>query len=112
MHLLSDHVMMCLSTQTIEVSGPACFSVCYVVSGASQLICLLKILFVRTLLHDGSVDDRFDVVLPITGVDHPLSFRVLLHILLHKHPFEAHVRRHRLETEIKCIMCVKPHSVQ
>lgn len=69
---LSDHVM-CLSTQTIEASGPACFSV-YVVSGASQLICLLKIMFVRTLLHDGSVDDRFDVVLPITGVDHPLSF--------------------------------------
>lgn len=46
---LPDPVMMCLSTQNIKVSGPACFSVCYVVSGVGQLICVLKILFVRSL---------------------------------------------------------------
>lgn len=47
--LLSVHVMTCLSTQNIKVSGPACFSVCYVVSDVGQLICVLKISFVRSL---------------------------------------------------------------
>lgn len=84
------------------MSGPACFSV-HVVVEAGKLICLLKTLSAWSkLLHDGSVYVRFDVILSVAGIDYPLSFRVLPHLLLHKHSFEAHVRCHRLEREIEC----------
>lgn len=36
----------------------------------------------RTSLHDGSVNDGFDVVLSVSRVDDPLSFGVLLDVVL------------------------------
>lgn len=52
----------------------------------------------RGSLHDGSVDDRLDVVLSVPRVDHTLPFGVLLDVALGKQ-LEAHVRGHRLRTE-------------
>lgn len=49
----------------------------------------------RWLLHDGSVDDRLNVVLPVPGVDDPLSLGGLFDVLLCE-DLKAHVRRHRL----------------
>lgn len=37
-----------------------------------------------TSLHDGSVNDRLDVVLSVSRVDHPLSFGVLFDVILCK----------------------------
>lgn len=49
-------------------------------------------------LHDGSVNDRFDVVLPVSRVDDTLPFGVLLDVALRKQ-LKAHVWGHRLRTE-------------
>lgn len=44
----------------------------------------------RTSLHDGSVDDGLDVVLPVARVDHTLPLRVLFDVALLEE-LEAHV---------------------
>lgn len=52
----------------------------------------------QSSLHDGSVNDRFDVVLPVPRVDDALPFGVLLDVALSKQ-LKAHVRGHRLRRE-------------
>lgn len=52
----------------------------------------------RRSLHDGSVDDRLDVVLSVPRVDDALPLGVLLDVALRKQ-LEAHVRGHRLRTK-------------
>lgn len=47
-------------------------------------------------LHDGSVNDRLDVVLSVPRVDDTLPFGVLLDVALSKQ-LKAHVRGHRLK---------------
>lgn len=49
-------------------------------------------------LHDGSVNDRLDVVLSVPRVDDTLPFGVLLDVALSKQ-LKAHVRGHRLKRE-------------
>lgn len=49
-------------------------------------------------LHDGSVNDRLDVVLSVPRVDDTLPFGVLLDVALSKQ-LKAHVRGHRLRRE-------------
>lgn len=47
----------------------------------------------RASLHDGSINDRLDVVLSVPRVDDPLPFRVLFHVIL-REELKTHVRRH------------------
>lgn len=44
----------------------------------------------RASLHDGSVNDRLDVVLPVPRVDDPLPFGVLFDVAL-REELKAHV---------------------
>lgn len=49
-------------------------------------------------LHDGSIDDRLNVVLSISRIDDPLPFGVLLDVVL-REELETHVWCHRLKTK-------------
>lgn len=52
------------------------------------------------LLHNGSVDDRFDVVAAVTRVDDPLPLGLPDDLLPLEDAVEAHVRRFGLRTNM------------